>query len=306
MKGKIYSADYMHSTLATFENGYVYKDSFNFWENNSVLGHYDTNETGTRNIYAGSSTWSSTRIGTIQNGYAHICQSPNRFDLDTDGNYICDKYKRPVAKFEGNPTDALCACVICIHSGLITLDTLNTPAQTTESLATSSSSSSISSSNTTSNDDAGGTGCLSMLLAIILGIAVIAFIICLAIDSISFFWGDLLIKSIQEINLPYFIFYFFPLIASYIGSFALTYKNAKSSKFTEVVTDVISTLFASVSIVGIIGVIATIVDICAQDTSKLYIILVVFFLVPVYWIVSMIPAIIVSLATWIAVKIKFA
>lgn len=297
MKGKIYSADYPYSTLATFENGYVYKDSLNPLENNLIIGRYDTNETGKRNIFVGSSTWSSKFIGTIQNDYAHMCQSSNKFDLYIRDDYIYNNERRIVAKFEGNPKEALAACMVCVHLDMVASTKSNTPIKGANSSSTTS--------DTDSDVTVGGIascGCGTFLI----GIVIIAFALYLGIRMAIAFWGELLIKSLQEINLPYFIFFFFPLIACYIGSFAITYKKANSSKFTEVIPDVISTLFTSVTVVSIIGGIATIVDIYAQDMSKLYIILVVFFVPLMYWIISIIPAIIVTLATWIAVKIKLA
>lgn len=298
MEGKIYSADYMHSTLATFENGYVYT-----FPNNHKVGHYDTNETGNKNVYDGASTWQNILIGNVEYNQAYIKPYKDTSDLYIRGDCIYDNQKRLVAKFEGNPKDALCACVICVHLGLITLNTNNAPTQTTKNLATSSSSSSIISSNTTSNDAAGGTGCLGMLLAIIIGIAVIAFIIWLAIDSIPFFWGKLFAESMQKLDTFALFFCYLPLIACYIVSSVVTCKKAKSSKFTEIVKDIISMLFGFVAIVGIIATIAAII-LFIQHGSILYAILIPFILTPLYWIISMIPAIIVSLVTWIAVKIK--
>lgn len=299
MKGKIYTADYMHSTIATFENGYVYSASPCFFEDNIIIGHYDTCETGSRNVYAGASTWQNILIGNVEYNQAYINPYKDTSDLYVRGDSIYDNKKRLVAKFEGNPKDALCACVVCVNSGSITLESSDIQKTVQHSSSTS---------NDKPNVVVGGAvqdSIGSTLIAILLCIIGIALAIYLSIRIFPVFWGEMLEEAIQEGNISGLAFFYLPLIISYIASVVITYKLAVDSKFVYVCMHFLSILVGCIFISGVIGTIVTVIELL-QHGDIFNAILAIFLEIFLYFLVSFVPAIILTLVTWIAVKIKLA
>lgn len=222
MKGTIYSAGYIESPIVTFENGYVYSTSPNFWEDGKIIGSYDTNSTGKRNVYVGSSKWNYVFIGTIKEDCAYMCPSYNMPVLYTKDNYILDTNRHTYAKFEGYSKDALCACLVCIYLELIPLDK---PKPVTQH--------SSSNSNTKPDVIVGGAtyfGCGGIIfgvLASILGII-------LGIYGTYALWTNILCKTMEDGNILGLLFgYISPIIAILYSIYNVAENHTNPAKLPE-------------------------------------------------------------------------
>lgn len=322
MKGILYAFKDKKVAVATFENGVV-----KLYNNQKIIGYYDTNG---ENIYLGHE---KELIGHATDKTASYTKSPILF---ANGTRILNIKGTCISLFDGNSKGALAATVIYIKylekkKSQNNLNTKNynrpTPAKVandnkpaervTQTIPAAPPAPSPFKPNvapdTTTQEKSPNIfyGFLATtnnpILTILIGILGVAVIIYLAVTFGPWFWGDFLVKNVKEGELVAFVFYYIPLTLSYLASFFIVFKTGKNNadtSFFNILKSCFSVVLGLSTLCGVIGGIATIVDIIVQDMSKLNIILVIIFIIPIYWLISIIPAIVVSIATWIALKLN--